>query len=123
MSLNWNATKVEGWGEIPVNKQESLIFATMFVDMGEITEKNHEEFYERYVQFNMACGYTDLYLSLADVKSAIGLSTNVFTTTPAAWRKRLIKKLEEKAREKLYIAKRDAAKAEEPAEEVSNAEG
>lgn len=113
MSLNWNATKIKGWDEVDPNKRESLIFATMFVDMGEITEKNHEEFYERYVQFNMACGYPDLYLSLDDVKGAIGLSTNVFTTTTAAWRKRLIRILEDKARDKMYRAKRDAAKAEQ----------
>lgn len=117
MSLRWDATKCEKWDEMDPNKRESLIFATLFVDMGEITEKNHEEFYERYVQFNMACGYPDLYLSLADVKSAIGLTTNVFTTTPAAWRKRLVKKLEEKAREKAR-----ARTAEDLAKEVPSGE-
>lgn len=107
MSLNWNAKACgDGWEALDPNKRESLIFATMFVDMGEITEKNHEEFYTRYIQFNMACGYQDLYLTLDDVKTAIGLSTNVFTTTPAAWRKFLIKKLEEKAAEKLRAARK-----------------
>lgn len=110
MSLNWNAKKVEGWDEMDPNKRESLIFATMFVDMGEITEKNHEEFYLRYVQFHMATGQKDdLYLSQDDVKGAIGLSTNVFTTTPAAWRKRLVTFVENAARDKMYRDKRAAA--------------
>ena len=113
MSLNWNATKVKGWDEVDPNKRESLIFATMFVDMGEITEKNHEDFYQRYVEFNLACGYQDLYLSLEDVKSAIGLTTNVFTTTPAEWRKRLVRLIQDKARDKMYRDKREAAKAAE----------
>jgi hypothetical protein len=93
----------------------------MFVDMGEITEKNHEEFYERYVQFNMACGYADLYLSADDVKDAIGLSTNVFTTTPAAWRKRLVKILEDKARERVYRLKREAEAAAKAEQEATDA--
>lgn len=117
MSLNWDATKVKGWDEVDPNKQESLIFATMFVDMGEITEQNHEEFYQRYVQFNMARGSSDLYLTLEDVKGAIGLSTNVFTTTPAAWRKRLIRLIEDRSRETLYRVKRDAAKLLEQLEQ------
>lgn len=120
MSLNWNATKVEGWNEVDPGKKESLIFATMFVDMGEITEKNHEAFYERYVQFHMATGHgEDLYLTLEDVKGAIGLTTNVFTTTPAAWRKRLITLVENAARDKMYRDKRAAAKLAE--EESSDA--
>lgn len=107
MSLNWNAKACgDVWDELDPNKRESLIFATMFVDMGEITQKNHVEFYHRYVQFNMACGYPDLYLELADVKAAIGLTTNVATTTPAAWRKWLIQKLEEKAAEKVIAQAR-----------------
>jgi hypothetical protein len=113
MSLNWDATKCgERWEALPPEKRESLIFATMFVDMGEITEANHKEFYKRYVQFNMACGYPDLYLTLRDVRDAIGLSTNVSTTTPAAWKKFLLKKLDEKASEKV--------RALEKEEEVAN---
>lgn len=107
MSLNWNATKCgDAWKALDPSVQESLIFHTMFVDMGEITEANHQEFYERYVQWNMALGYgtSDLYLSAGDVKAAIGLTTNVFTTTPAAYRKRLAKIMQEKAHEKAVSA-------------------
>lgn len=116
MSLNWDARKcTEAWKELDPAKQESLIFGTMAADMGEITEENHEEFFKRYTMFYMACGYPDPYLTLADVKAGIGLSTNVFTTTPAAFRKRLSKVLEDKAQEALYRAKRD--------QEQANAEG
>jgi hypothetical protein len=113
MSLNWDARKCgERWEALPPEKRESLIFATMFVDMGEITEANHQEFYKRYVQFNMACGYPDLYLTAQDIKDAIGLNTNVSTTTPAAWKKFLIKKLEEKANEKVTYAFKELDKKE-----------
>jgi hypothetical protein len=89
MSLNWNAKNVEGWEEIPWEKRESAIFATMIVDLGEITLSNHVEWFERYTAYNFACGW-DNYLSFADVKAMIGLTTNVSNTTPAAHRKRVV---------------------------------
>ena len=58
MSLNWDATKAEHWEDLDWDKKESLIFATMAVDMGEITEKNYEEFFKRYVMFCDATGQT-----------------------------------------------------------------
>lgn len=58
MSLNWNLTGIknyehlcwreDGNGEKTMNPvTHSLIFATMAVDMGEITEKNWKEFWTR----------------------------------------------------------------------------
>lgn len=93
MSLNWNAKSVTDWDSIDPQKRESLIFATMFTDIGVITEENQREFYGRYLQFCRATG-TEPYLTPGDVKSAIGLQTNVFTTTTAAYRKRIREVLE-----------------------------
>lgn len=104
MSLNFNGSKVEGWDEIPHSTRESVIFATMATDMGSITEENHEEFYSRFVAFAFAINEKP-WISLDDVKSMIGLTTNVFTTTPAAHRKRVAKILQEKAQDWVYAEK------------------
>lgn len=110
MSLNWDATKAEHWEELDWDKKESLVFATMAVDMGEITEKNYEEFFKRYAMF---CSAADQqrYLTLEDVKRGIGLHTNVSTTTPAAFRKRLVKILEQHADDAIYYQRLRGAQA------------
>lgn len=118
MSLNFNGTNVKGWAEIDPGTRESVIFATMAVDLGEITEANHEEFYERFVAFAFAIGEKP-WISLDDVKSCIGLRTNVFSTTPAEHRKRIAKIRQEKVREWIYAEKQGWHKPK-PEEEVSN---
>ena len=93
---------VESWGEDPneqymSNKAQSIIFATMNVGMGEITESNYVKFWTRYVAFWNAIdgSYDSLYFSLEDVRTMIGLKTNVFPmVTDAAFRKTLISKFE-----------------------------
>ena len=108
MSLNWDATKAANWDKMEWPHKESLIFSTMAVGIGTITEENHEEWYSRYLQVNLACGWGDPYLSLEDVKNGIGLSTNVFPKeTTAAFRKRMALKLEERAAQKLRDAKKE----------------
>lgn len=110
MSLNWDATKAEHWEDLEPQKQESLIFATMAVDMGEITEKNYEEFFKRYAMFSSAADQ-QRYLTLEDVKAGIGLRTNVSTTTPAAFRKRLVSILERHAEDAIYYQRLRGAQA------------
>lgn len=85
----------------PITK--TLIFATMSVGMGEITEDNALEFYTRYVWVNRVAGFdievgvwdnkskewTFRDLTLQDVRNHIGLRTNVSLETAGAWRKRI----------------------------------
>ena len=104
MSLNWDATRAEHWDELDWDKKESLIFATLAVDFGEITERNHEEFFKRYAMFCIAAEQKR-YLTLEDVRKGIGLRTNVSTTTPAAYKKRLGGILEQHAADALYYQK------------------
>jgi hypothetical protein len=106
MSLNWDARKCgDAWDALDPNHKESLIFSTMSVGIGVITEENHLEWYGRYLQTYHAYGWGDPYLSLADVKAAIGLSTNVFPKeTQAAFRKKLVRIIEEKTAEKVRQA-------------------
>lgn len=106
MSLNWDARKcTEAWDKLDPNHKESLIFATMPVGIGVITEENHLEWYGRYLQWNAACGWDDPYLSLSDVKAGIGLSTNVFPkVTDAKFKGILTRKLKERADAKIRQA-------------------
>ena len=104
MSLDFNLKKIKNyeelcWEEItnefgekqkrinPVT--EVIIFRTMAVGMGEITEANWEEFYRRVVFWEHLFGasvvvpdgeggFMDHYLTPKDIYDHIGLSTNVF---------------------------------------------
>jgi hypothetical protein len=82
MSLDYNLADVkdrdtsdEGW-----RVTQNVIFSTMFVDMGEITEANAAEFHARLVMFYRVAG-DDLSVTPADVAAHIGLKTNVITKT------------------------------------------
>lgn len=116
MSLNWDISKVKNWEELydkgtwkndfefepdPKGKEkrlqtrtDALIWVTMSVGMGQITEKNHEEFFKRVAfletigsAYRMRGGKPVKY-TLEDIKRHIGLSTNVSTETQAKWLKR-----------------------------------
>jgi hypothetical protein len=80
----------------------ALIWGTMFVDMGAITEENVDEFFARTAVHEKLSG---AYLSetnnetgetkprpitLQDVRDHIGLKTNVSTLTRAKWMKRVL---------------------------------
>lgn len=68
-------------GDLQWGITNNLIWATMAVSMGSITEKNYEEFYRRMIVVGRLT--TPPYqVTLADVKRRIGLSTNVSTETP-----------------------------------------
>jgi len=98
VSLNWDARKAENWDALEWEKKQSLIFSCIPVGIGEITEANHEEWYSRYRQWYIANGWDDPYLTLADVRNGIGLSTNVFPKeTDAKFRKKIAGIVERKA--------------------------
>lgn len=87
MALTWDATAVRDFDQLTDDERvtrEALIFATMAVGMGEITEDNAQEFYTRlsfWEKVNGAYRFGDgeaLYFTPEDVKRFIGLRTNVF---------------------------------------------
>lgn len=110
MSLNWDATKAPRWDELDWDKKESLIFATMAVDMGEITTANVRDFYKRYLMFVAATGQS-AYLTLEDVEKGVGLHTNVSTTTYPAYKKRLVGILERHAEDRIWAENRKREEA------------
>lgn len=115
MSLNWDVSKIEDkdWVWVPATtlyvntaefsrgidanksylnpKVESIIWACMAIDMSGVTNENKVEFYLRYIFVQRIREY-DLYFSFADLEKTVGLSTNVFTQTTAAWKKDFFKR-------------------------------
>jgi hypothetical protein len=101
MSLNWNLSEIKEYKEVcwstdnagdkRLNRvTDTLVWATMFVDLGEITEQNAPQFYARVHFLEIIQGGAflydpgedgkpeDRYITLADVEAHIGLSTNVY---------------------------------------------
>ena len=113
MSLNWNLGRIKDhstvcWvGEEMNPVTHSLLFSTMIVDMGEITEENADEFYfrtemaskvggppMRRVKEDSESGFEGVDYSYEDIRKHIGLTTNVFTVSRAAFLKKMAKCLE-----------------------------
>jgi len=88
---------------------QTMVFMTMFVDLGEINAKNYKTFWERCYLYEHALGAMrkapdgqDKFLTLLEVQMFIGLTTNVANKTDKAFRSRLgqlvVQRLEEKMR-------------------------
>jgi len=118
MSLNWNLKAVKDSDSFcfitafadgdgykrgdrifnPLTK--SLIFVTMSLDIGEITEKNYVEFFQRLRLYEDLFGQIIRFggdqwdgperTSLDDVRRHIGLTTNVTTKPLKTWLNRII---------------------------------
>ena len=92
MALNYNFSKVKDHEALHENQSEwgktdTLIWLTMAVGLGGITEKNYVEFYAR-IKFleklsgAMAhVGREEYFFTIDDIKRRIGLETNVSNTT------------------------------------------
>jgi hypothetical protein len=106
MSLNWNIEKCANWKKLGTKQNwpvtNALIWATMAVQMGEITQRNFEEFYRRLNIIESKNGtflnrpgadgeYEPYFITKADVVKRIGLRTNVGITSKShfdAWIKK-----------------------------------
>jgi hypothetical protein len=111
MSLDYELGQIENYKEVcytgePGERKMSpvthaLIFITMSVDIGRITEKNYLEFYTR-AKFAAALfgsslmkadehgGYKERGITIEDVRAHIGLHTNVADKTRAYFVKRQV---------------------------------
>lgn len=115
MPLNWNIEKVKDaknlcFEETEDGKKrmaivtETLIFATQWVGIDKITERNYEEFYYRLFLADASWGgsiktkdLSNITPSLNDVKAHIGLWTNACSFPRTEFLKRLRKRVLEKA--------------------------
>jgi hypothetical protein len=145
MSLDWNLKGIKNadavcWGEpatandpmrgIEKGKQymkpltDALIWLTMAVDIGHITEKNADEFYRRVAMIETLNGAslskwnaeTEKHearpITLDDVKAHIGLSTNVSTKTAKQFDAKYTKMVRESVERARRRAEHDAAGAQ-----------
>jgi hypothetical protein len=102
MSLRWQIPQVPA---LESGLFQAIIFATMVVDLGTITEKNADEFYRRVNLWQrhvepFARQFTGerpepYYFTREDIRQCIGLRTNVLDRTGARWAKRLLEAIEE----------------------------
>lgn len=92
MSLNWELKgspivdellSEENW-----EKTQGMIFSTMAVGIGHLTEKTVSEFAVRLTIFSQLFNLPEV--TLEEVQRYIGLSTNVTYETRSAWSKSII---------------------------------
>lgn len=101
MSLDWNISKVEDWKK-KKRKQENraildaLIWSTLVIGVGNISEKNYKKFYARLTAYEhmhgafIFKGNKPRYITLEDVKMWIGLWTNAGNYSATDFEKRLL---------------------------------
>ena len=124
MSLNWDLTNIKNakelcWvesdeeGKVELNPiTDALIWATMFVGIGRITEKTVDEFTMRLMEWEKLMGGILLnpegkscMPNYMDVLFHVGLSTNVTEMKPAKWKNKLARVLRESVQRDLNKVK------------------
>ena len=125
MSLNWDLTKIKNYEELCWKKDEddtvrlnvvtdSLIWLTMAIGIGKITEENAPEVYGRIAAYEKLFGSfmiqfdnngkQRVYITPEDVNNHIGLSTNVSKETEASFRKRIVDNFMREQKQKFKYA-------------------
>jgi hypothetical protein len=125
MSLDWNLTKINNNIEVCWEKNEdgtdklnpvteSLIWLTMGIGMGSITEDNQSDFYCRVAMYEKLFGTMLSYwkdskkvsvpITPEDINNHIGLTTNVSKDTDAAFRKRIVENFVREQKRKFQYA-------------------
>lgn len=124
MSLNYDLTAVKDRdeSEMGVAVTDALIWATMGVGMDAITEENKDEFFCRlhiyeqvfgsWISMRGDDGKAEPYnMKYEDVCKHIGLKTNASRLTDAAFKTKIWKELEGRAKGELKEAKAVASKS------------
>lgn len=102
MALQWDSTKCippEPVDDNDHNGRELMIWGSVFTDMGEITEKNVDEwvFRIRFLEEIGASVSKEPIPGLEGlVRRWIGLKMNVFTETRKKWMNKRMKRIEDK---------------------------
>lgn len=118
MSLNFNGSRIKGWADIPSEECDAIIWLTMAVDIGDITEKNWREFaYRLKVYQDLFGAYWTVNgkperVTAEHVKKMIGLSTNVTNRSRSLWGKRMMDCALREAEQQMKRAEEKAEQAE-----------
>lgn len=111
MSLDWKNTKNQTpeWAAlVESGVATTIILSTMIVDLGEVTEKNLNEWRVRLGMHAAVWGglinefdeneqVVRRMPTVEELRAAIGLCTNVITTSRAAYRKKMMERIEREA--------------------------
>jgi hypothetical protein len=100
MALNWSIAECNNWEALKSDEQwpftNQLIWATLAIDMNEITEKNATDFYARLKVIEFCNGglvlteQGEIPLTFKHVTDRIGLHTNAYSkNTYAKWLNRI----------------------------------
>lgn len=87
-------------------KTEQLIWLTMSVGIGRITEKTWEKFYRRSFVWQRVNDH-DILVTAKDVYDHIGLSTNADSLTDSKFVKKLMRAVENESEAGIWLVKRD----------------
>jgi len=121
MAPTWDWTNDEKTEIRKLNSvTHALIFGSMAIGIGKITQANHEEVYLRYAMEEKIFGtrlrrkneegeWVDRSITLADIKRHIGLGTNVSLDSKAKYKNHLMRNLREAAERWLAAEKRKSA--------------
>lgn len=123
MALNWSIEECNNWQTLKSNEQwpftNQLIWATLAIDMNEITETNAAEFYARVKVIELCSGgliYTDngtIPIIYQHITDRIGLHTNAYSrNTFKQWFKRIAMAYSSDHSENELLAAYYSAKAE-----------
>lgn len=102
MSLDYNTKAIVDRPELQdengywIPEFQSVCFATMNVGIPEITAKNVEEFYRRYLLACYAMDYAPFF-TLEKLSWFIGLKTNASTKTVSAFNKDILANMQDRA--------------------------
>jgi hypothetical protein len=96
MALHWNLSKIADYEKVCLNadgsvsaKTETIIWATMTVQLGKITESNYQEFFVR-LDFGNRLRSWGYDLTEEDIKAHIGLTTNVIDEPWSKYQKHIM---------------------------------
>lgn len=128
MSLNWNVSKVANHDTVCFTQPDedgnremrsltnTLIWATIAVDLGSIKATNIDEWLFRLQGLAIAygdSGWADI--TRAELQAHIGLSTNVVDTTRAKFVTKIAKAIEREAADKVAVKRAEELAAEREA--------
>ena len=89
-------------------KTEQIIWLTMSVGIGRITEKNWEKFYTRAYAWQRINNHdSDNIIKAKDVYDHIGLRTNASSLTDSKFVKKLMRAVENESEPGIWLVKRD----------------
>ena len=102
MSLDYDISDVKDWDTFCLDKEgelkpltERIVFGTLSIDIGTITEETGDEGFRRHYIASVV--YGDDHLTMEELVSHIGLRTNVFDTTRTAFKHRMFRVLNRRA--------------------------